>query len=142
MDGGEDLEHHLSLSGEPPVPQLAISTGGIPKTATQVAALNVKKREYLKQYMDYWNNTAELTGTGRPVDGVVSAAAPHASVIPCQYAHVGYTSFLNLLDYTVVAIPVTYADKRIDVLETGVEPLSQTDQEVQSQCESLPVEGL
>ena len=57
-------------------------------------------------------------------------------MIPCQYRYVGHTVFLNALDYTEVAIPVTYADKRVDVLEKGVEPLSETDREIQSQCEA------
>lgn len=102
--------------------------------------MNVRQREYQKLYMDYWNSTAELTGTGRPVDGVVCPIAPYAAVIPCQYSHIGYSSFLNLVDYTGVAIPVTYADKRVDILETGLEFLSQDDREVQSQCEALFLE--
>ena len=123
MGGGEDFEYHLSKSGEPSIPQLVTDTGGTTKPATQVAALNVKKRAYQKLYMDYWNSTAELTGTGRPVDGVICPMAPHAGVIPCQYRYVGHTVFLNAMDYTRVAIPVTYADKRVDVLEKRVEPL-------------------
>jgi amidase len=45
--------------GDKPVEQV---TGG------QIAANNVKKREYEKEYLDYWNSAAGMTGTGRPVD--------------------------------------------------------------------------
>lgn len=114
MDGGADLTHHFSLSGESKASQVII-TDNDPLSMTELAALNVAKREYQKQYMDYWNSTAELTGTGRPVDGFFCPLAPHAAVIPNEYHYVGYTTFVNVLDYTSVAVPVTFADKSVDV---------------------------
>lgn len=115
MDGGTDFTRQFSLSGETQAPQVIVKENGTELTASAIAALNVAKRAYQKQYMDYWNSTAELTGTGRPVDGVFCPLAPHAAVIPKQYHHVGYTSFVNVLDYTSVSIPVTFADKSVDV---------------------------
>lgn len=119
MDGGTDFKHHFSLSGETQPAQVIVKKDGIELNASGIAALNVAKRDYQKQYMDYWNSTAELTGTGRPVDGVFCPLAPHAAVIPNQYKHVGYTSFVNVLDYTSVSIPVTFADKSVDVRKEG-----------------------
>ncbi|KAJ5650657.1 uncharacterized protein N7484_004380 [Penicillium longicatenatum] len=115
MDGGIDMVYHLGLSGERKAPQVLLSEGGTELKASAIAAINVAKREYQKQYMDYWNSTVELTGTGRPVDGVFCPLASHAAVIPGQYGNVGYTSIVNVLDYTSVAIPVTFADKTVDV---------------------------
>ncbi|KAJ5383795.1 Amidase [Penicillium concentricum] len=115
MDGGVDLKYHFSLSGESPAPQVISTKNGAEMTASEIAALNVTKRQYQKQYMDYWNSTAEVTGTGRPVDGLFCPLAPHAAVIPNEYKAVGYTGFVNLLDYTSLAIPVTFADKKVDV---------------------------
>lgn len=135
MDGGADVTEHFALSGETPIPQIILNNPPMPqKTALEIAALNVAKREWQKMYMDYWNSTAELTGTGRPVDGVFCPAAPHAAVIPLKYAHVGYTSFLNTLDYTTVVIPVTRADKAVDVPYTGDQFLSDKDRTVQGEC--------
>ncbi len=114
MDGGADLTHHFSLSGEPKAAQVII-TDDDPLTMTELAALNIAKREYQKQYMDYWNSTAELTGTGRPVDGLFCPLAPHAAVIPTEYKYINYTLFVNVLDYTSVTVPVTFADKNVDV---------------------------
>lgn len=34
--------------------------------AIKIAAVNIAKREYQKEYMEYWNGTKDLTGTGRP----------------------------------------------------------------------------
>jgi amidase len=85
-------------------------------TASEISALNVAKREYQKQYLDYWQSTAELTGTGRPVDGLFCPLAAHAAVLPNEYKSIAYTAFVNVLDYTSLAIPVTFADKKIDVV--------------------------
>ncbi|KAJ5603884.1 hypothetical protein N7537_006840 [Penicillium hordei] len=115
MDGGVDLKYHLGLSGESRAPQVLGTEHGIPMTASEISALNVAKREYQKLYMDYWNSTAEVTGTGRPVDALFCPLAPHAAVIPNEYGPVGYTGFVNVLDYTSLAIPVTFADKKVDV---------------------------
>ncbi|CAI7644128.1 unnamed protein product [Penicillium glandicola] len=115
MDGGTDLKYHFGLSGESRAPQVIGTEDGVQLTASEIAALNVAKREYQKQYMDYWNSTTEVTGTGRPVDGLFCPLAPHAAVIPNEFKAFGYTGFVNLLDYTSLAIPVTFADKKVDV---------------------------
>ena len=122
MDGGTDANHHLGLSGEIKPPQVIV---GGPASApellgSQIAALNVSKREYQKEYMDYWNSTAALTGTGRPVDGVICPNAPHAAVKPAEYNYIGYSAFVNVLDYPSISIPVTFADKTVDVLPSDV----------------------
>ncbi|KAJ5168763.1 Amidase [Penicillium canariense] len=119
MDGGVDIKHHFGLSGEPKASQVLIVEDGIELSVSQLAELNVAKREYQKQYLDYWNSTAELTGTGRPVDGIFCPIAPHAAIIPNQFGAVGYTGFVNVLDYPSVSIPVTFADKTIDVRPTN-----------------------
>lgn len=114
MDGGADLRHHFALSGEEQAPQVIVDKDGTDMPASAIAKINVAKREYQKEYMEYWNSTAQLTGTGRPVDGFICPIAPHAAVIPNQYDHVGYSSFVNVLDYPSVVIPVTFADKAVD----------------------------
>lgn len=120
MDGGADSKHHFGLSGEPRAPHIIGSESGVQMTASEICVLNVAKREYQKQYMDYWQSTAELTGTGRPVDGLFCPSAPHAAVLPTEYKSVGYSAFVNVLDYTSLVIPVTFADKNIDVHSADV----------------------
>lgn len=102
--------------------------------ASEVAQVNVQKREYQKAYLDYWQTTANITGTGLPVDGVFSAAAPHAAVIPHKYRYTGYTTFVNILDYTSLVIPTTNADKTVDTAQPTSEFLSETDRQVHSEC--------
>lgn len=134
MDGGVDIRRQFGLSGETKARQVIITDNGPDTTASAIAAINVAKREYQKQYMDYWNSTAELTGTGRPVDGLFCPLAPHAAVIPGQYGNPGYTVFVNVLDYTSVSIPVTFADKTVDSASAN-KSVSDLDQNVDWDCE-------
>ena len=136
MDGGADSRHHFGLSGESAAPQIISTDNGVEMTASQIAALNVEKRQYQKQYIDYWHSTAELTGTGRPVDGLFCPLAPHAAVIPNEYKFVGYTGFVNLLDYNSLAIPVTFADKKVDV--RSADSSVDDSEHIQWDCEFLP----
>ncbi|KAL1960109.1 hypothetical protein VTO42DRAFT_281 [Malbranchea cinnamomea] len=131
LDSGADISHHLNLSGEPLPPQVELIHGrDKQKTAQEIAAINVAKREYQKAYLDYWNSTASLTGTGRPVDGFLSPVAPWAAVMPSKYTYILYTLYVNTLDYTSVVFPVTKADKSIDVAPSDYTPLSDADKVV------------
>lgn len=123
-------------------------------TASEIAKNNVAKREYQKEYMDYWNSTAELTGTGRPVDAFISPLAPFPAPVPNKYGHSGkllllaqancspyssrvmsgYAMFVNLLDYTASVIPVTTVDKNIDVVDAKFTPLNDKDAVVAKIC--------
>jgi amidase len=58
-------------------------------TASQIATVNVQKRQYQKEYMEYWNSTSSLTGTGRPVDAIVAPLAPYAAARPDMYGYYG-----------------------------------------------------
>jgi amidase len=58
-------------------------------TASQIAANNVAKRAYQKEYMEYWNSTSSLTGTGRPVDALIAPLAPFPAARPDMYSYYG-----------------------------------------------------
>jgi amidase len=86
----------LGLVGEPMCAPVS-SFYGIKKeqyTASQISAINVLKRQYQKEYMEYWNSTASHTGTGRPVDAIISPLAPFAAARPDMYDYYG-TSYLE-----------------------------------------------
>lgn len=90
-DGGRDIHSAFGLSGEPISKQLAFC-GDEPfyeYTASEIARNNVDKREYQKEYMEYWNSTANLTGTGRPVDAVISPVSQFAAARPNTFTYVG-----------------------------------------------------
>ncbi len=98
-DGGADIHNALGLSGEPMVSQISGMYGkkGAEASASKISANNVSKREYQKEYMEYWNNTARLTSTGRPVDAIISPLAPFAAARPERYKYYGCRFFRDLL---------------------------------------------
>ena len=137
-DGGADVQAAFELSGEPMASQVA-SFGRKPVVqadASKIAATNITKREAQKEYMEYWNCTKESTNTGRPVDAVICPAAPFAAARPTKHVYVGYTMWVNVLDYTAAVVPVTNCDKSIDKRDESYQPLDERDRTVQESCKS------
>ncbi|RWA08465.1 hypothetical protein EKO27_g6644 [Xylaria grammica] len=123
-DGAHDIHTQLDLSGEPLIPDLEASFQlRDPINLLQYQDLTVKGLEYESAYSDYWNSTADNGGKY----AVIMPAAPHAAVIPGKYYHTGYTEVINLLNYSVVVIPVTKANKDIDVIDKSYEPSNELD---------------
>jgi len=134
FDGGADLRSAFELSGEDQAPQAMV--GNAPQAnASEIMAVNIEKREAQKGYLEYWNSTAELTGTGQPVDAIIAPLAPWPAARPAQYHYYGYSSFVNLLDYTSVVVPVTTVDKNVDKKAEGFKAVDETDQKSQDACE-------
>lgn len=136
-DGGLDIHNALRLSGEPIAKQVSQTYGQEPReqaNATKIAATNVAKREYQKEYMEYWNSTVEHTGTGRPVDAIICPLAPFAAARPEKYRYYGYSTIFNTLDYTSCVVPVTNVDKSVDVVDKGFKPVNEIDELSMGDC--------
>ena len=103
--------------------------------ASEIAENNLAKREYQKEYMEYWNNTEALTGTGRPVDALIIPVAPFSAPRPTRYTYYGYSTIFNVLDYTSCTFPVTYVDQTVDVVTKDFRPVSDHDKAVAESCE-------
>jgi amidase len=136
FDGGADVRAAFELSGEPMSKQVELfQTLGREFTASEIARTNVELRGLKKEYLTYWNSTAEQTGTGRPVDAIVCPLAPWPAARPSGYSYYGYSTFVNALDYTSVAVPVTNVDKAVDVGVEGYKARSEQDRRAQEACE-------
>ncbi|MCJ1270630.1 hypothetical protein MMC22_010527 [Lobaria immixta] len=134
-DGAHDIHKQLDLSGEPLIPQLREAfrlRDPIPLLAYQ--DLTIQGRLYEAAYSDYWNST--VTQDGQVVDAVIMPVAPHAAVIPGKYYHTAYTECINLLNYSVCVIPVSTANKDIDVIDKGYRPLNENDRKNWEACKS------
>lgn len=46
----------------------------------QLWQLHKEKRELRKSYLDHWEATVSQTGTGRPVDAIISPAVAYTAV--------------------------------------------------------------
>jgi len=132
FDGGKDVRSAFALSGEPMSPQVSFY-GSLTKefSGSEIAATNVEMRRLKKEYMDYWNSTAEQTGTGRPVDAVISPLAPFPAARREKYKYYGYSSFVNVLDYTSVVVPVTTVDGGVDKKVEGYQGIDEQDKQCQ-----------
>lgn len=61
--------------------------------------------------------------------------APHAAVRHDQFKYYGYTTVVNLLDFTSVVVPVILADRDVDAVgDEEFRPLSETDEVVHGEC--------
>lgn len=98
MDGGHDVHSAFGLTGETVADQIVTMYGRTPtseKSASYIAAINIEKRNYQKQYLEYWNSTTELTGTGRAVDAFIMPVAAIAAARPKLYNYYGGNSFCH-----------------------------------------------
>src|ERR1700761_2047709 len=89
-DGGEDFETVAAESGEPVLhTMLPGESVDIPEppayrlknklNAYQLWKLHKEKRALRKAYLDCWQATKSVTGTGRPIDAIITPAAPFAA---------------------------------------------------------------
>ncbi|KAJ9626890.1 hypothetical protein H2203_003346 [Taxawa tesnikishii (nom. ined.)] len=121
-DGGLDARKAFELSGEEPAPQI------IMEEAPEYKASEIMDTQ---EYMEYWNSTKELTGTGRPVDALIAPLAPFAAARPQKYTYYNYSTFVNVLDYTSTVVPVTNVDKNVDKADADFKPIDDTDKQTQ-----------
>lgn len=76
---GEPLVKSMKLEGEDPayvpddIPGFRLSEGMPAYTLWQ---FQKKKQELRQEYLEHWNATVNATGTGRPVDAIISPCAP------------------------------------------------------------------
>ncbi|RDW93323.1 uncharacterized protein DSM5745_00645 [Aspergillus mulundensis] len=130
-DGCHDVYDAVHLSGEPFVPEIRnLFPNGKPRAPLPLPEYEEvvrQMKDYRKRYLDYWTSTAERTGD-RPVEALLSPVTPYAGVLPGKFYPSTYTSAVNVLDYASVVIPVTFADKSIDVVSPSFTALNDEDQ--------------
>lgn len=71
---------------------------------------------------------------GKELDAIIAPITPTATIRHNQFKYYGYASVINLLDFTSVVVPVTVADKEVDVRNESFRPLSDMDSTVQAEC--------
>lgn len=79
-------------------------------------SLQAERQTYCKEALDAWMASSEVTGTGRPFDGVISPVTAYASCPRYSFKHVTYTSIWNITDQSACVFPVTFV-RETDVKE-------------------------
>lgn len=133
-DGGQEFQQDTDASGEPLHPQTEQWLGksaNAPRPTVSETWQNQHRRTLLAQrWLERWEATAAVTGTGRPIDGLIFPSLPfpavrHDSDYPSHYA-----SLSPLLDLTTGSFPVTWVDLEKDEVPRDFKPLSESDKEV------------
>lgn len=137
-DGGEEFQRDTDLSEEPLHPGLEEWLGhsaNAPKpSVSETWKVQYQRTGLAQKWSERWEGTQSLTGTGRPIDGLIMPSLPfpavkHDSSYPSHYGQLS-----PLLDLTTGSFPVTRVDLKEDVKSSDFEPLSPRDQTVRDFC--------
>ncbi|EMD42024.1 hypothetical protein CERSUDRAFT_79624 [Gelatoporia subvermispora B] len=152
-DGGADYKEalvtgeHLINSMDPEADPMDVPVFRRPRdplSAFQLWKLSKERSDLRKEYLDYWESTAAMTGTGRPVDALICPVAPYPAVRHGQTRSSFYTIPWNTLNYPSLVIPVTRVNPSIDTKPTRSEFLSADDEAVYNMydpehCSGFPI---
>jgi amidase len=100
---------------------------------------NLKKWNYQMEYLEEWRKLEELMG--EELDAIIAPITPTAAVLHNKFRYYGYASVVNLLDFTSVVVPVTFADKNVDATLEGYSALNEEDARVQSEYDAAAYHG-
>jgi amidase len=148
-DGGFKLASQV-VGGEIPEPwpealqafdQLTAMYKDKPPTVGGLWDLQTERHAYLRKLLASWYDTKEVTGTGRPVDGVISAVTPFPSPPRYSFKHVGYTALWNLADQTSCAFPAGFATKN-DVKEGEITYRNDDEKDIWEKYDADRVDGM
>ncbi|TBU30787.1 general amidase [Dichomitus squalens] len=130
-DDGHDYHTDCALSGEPLIQTMSQTTDAhkyaldepLAKSilgetrhlsAYELWQLHREKRALRKSHLDHWEATVSRTGTGRPIDAIISPAVGYPACPHGCNSDDFYTALCNYLDYTASVFPVTAVDKTVD----------------------------
>jgi len=85
--------------------------------------------------MEYLARIREFeASTGRELDAIIAPITCTAAIRHDQFKYYGYATAINVLDFTSVVVPVTFADKAVDVKPSDFEPLTKIDAAIHAEC--------
>ncbi|KAK9385519.1 amidase signature domain-containing protein [Lipomyces mesembrius] len=132
-DGGEFLKSQLDITGEPW--STAVANGGMypceKKGISEFHAYSSVRAELQRAWLKYWEETAQKTKSGLPVDALILPiqsfpARPDGFLIRSHFSRTW-----NLLDYPGIIFPVTKVDMAKDDIDMPP-PLNDMDAKAQS----------
>jgi amidase len=132
-DGGSDITSALEQSGEPMIPNIAdLVNPNLPKSdLNQAWELQLEKWNYQCEYLKAIRQFEQEHG--RELDAIVAPVAATAAIRHNQFKYYGYATAVNVLDFTSVVVPVTFADKDVDVVDANHKSLNKMDAAVQAE---------
>nr|AAK29061.1 acetamidase [Aspergillus rugulosus] len=140
-DGSADVMRDISASGEPAIPNIKDLLNPNIKAVTlnELWDTHLRKWNYQMEYLEKWREAEEKAG--KELDAIIAPITPTAAVRHDQFRYYGYASVINLLDFTSVVVPVTFADKNIDKKNEGFKAVSELDALVQGEYDPEAYHG-
>ncbi|RDW61821.1 amidase [Aspergillus mulundensis] len=140
-DGSADVTRDISASGEPAIPNIKDLLNPDMKAITmnELWDTHLQKWTYQMEYLAKWREFEE--SSGRELDAIIAPITATAAVRHDQFRYYGYASVINLLDFTSVVVPVTFADRAVDKVDAGFVPVGQLDQLVQDEYDPEAYHG-
>ena len=131
----------INASGEPGIPNIKELLNPDMRKAdlNDVWDIHLQKWDYQMQYLSRWREVEAEHGC--ELDSIVAPISPTAAIRHNQFKYYGYASAINLLDFTSVVVPVTFADSKIDAKRADYEPLNDTDAAVQAEYDPEAYHG-
>ncbi|KAL3482483.1 Acetamidase [Aspergillus californicus] len=141
-DGSKDVQTEINASGEPAIPNIKdlLNPSIKPASMNELWATHLEKWTYQMEYLDKWREVEDAMG-GIELDAIIAPISPSAAIRHNQFKYYGYASAINLLDFTSVVVPVTFADKRVDGRNEAFVPVSDMDRLVQEEYEPEAYHG-
>lgn len=140
-DGGKHCKEYADMTGETFFPYMQMYNTCEEMGVAELWKLHSERTSLQKQYLDRWNATASRTSSGKPIDGILLPVTPYPTAQNGAFRYVGYTSVYNALDYSAGVVPVTRADKDIDVKELDYEPRNSVDEHTYNDYDPAEVHG-
>ncbi|CEJ56060.1 Putative Acetamidase [Penicillium brasilianum] len=140
-DGNTDVFKDINASGEPSIPNIRdlLNPDKEPIDMNQLWDTHLKKWNYQSEYLEKWRELEERQG--KELDAIIAPITATAAIRHNQFRYYGYASVINLLDFTSVVVPVTFADKKLDAKNDGYQPLSELDATVQAEYDPEAYHG-
>lgn len=94
--------------------------------------MQLQKWNYQSEYLAKIREVEEKLG--KELDAIIAPITATAAIRHNQFKYYGYSTVVNLLDFTSVVVPVTFVDENIDEPNDQFKPLTEFDRIVQAEC--------
>jgi amidase len=141
-DGGAKIASVIAESGEPWPQGLAAyqktyeATKSTPPTVDKLWDTQIERLVFVKKTLEHWQATASHTGTGRPIDGLLSPTTPWAASPKHGFEfHIPYTGTWNLTDQSATTFPAGFSTLE-DVNADGYVGRNEIEKKIWARCKS------
>lgn len=130
-DGGKHVKDVLNVTREPFFPAMDSYKTAVEMGVSELWDLHTKRTEVARKFLQRWTDTAHRTKSGRQIDAILMPASPHPGCPHTKFGSwVGYTAFVNALDFSAGTLPVGRVDKALDPRDVEYVPRNEADQAI------------